>query len=156
MFKNIENDTENKESKTVSEKAKEQKLHVVEVNEFMSTYFDLCIYDIPVNHPVEIVEHAPQLFKDIRAKYGIPDDILFNSFAPIHNIQAIHNFFTGSGKSESFFFFSDNKIFALKTLKECEKQLLLDTPLLENYYHYLMGSEQTLLSKFYGVYSIRI
>jgi len=57
---------------------------------------------------------------------GIAEEFLFKSFVPIHNVQAIHNFFTGTGKSSSFFFFSDNKAFVLKTLKETEKRLLLE------------------------------
>jgi hypothetical protein len=71
---------------------------------------------------------------------GISEEFLFNSFAPLHNIQAIHNFFTGSGKSSSFFFFSDNKCFVLKTLKDSEKKLLLDQGFFEEYYDYIMSS----------------
>ncbi len=82
--------------------------------------------------------------------------MLFESFAPIHNFQAIHNFFTGSGKSSSFFFFTDNKTFVLKTLKDSEKKLLLEQGVLENYYNYIMNTDQTLLSEFYGVFSIRV
>ena len=119
----------------------------------MNVYNEMCIYDIgPTNNVIEIVEYAPQIFSQIRKKFGITDDFLFNSFIPVHNIQAIHNFFTGSGKSSSFFFFSDNKTFVLKTLKESEKKLLLDTNLLENYYQHIMENPHTLLSKYYGVY----
>ena len=101
----------------------------------MNAYNELCIYDIgPTNNTIEIIEYAPAIFSQIRQKFGISDEILFNSFIPVHNIQAIHNFFTGSGKSSSFFFFSDNKTFVLKTLKESEKKLLLESNLLENYY----------------------
>lgn len=93
---------------------------------------------------------------DIRKRSGIKEDYLFKSFIPLHNIQAIHNFFTGTGKSSSFFFFSDNKAFVLKTLKEAEKRLLLEGGILRNYHKYLMTHEDTLLSKFYGVYTIKI
>ena len=93
----------------------------------MDTYNDLCIYDIgPANNQIEIIEYAPQIFSEIRKQFKITDEMLFNSFAPLHNIQAIHNFFTGTGKSSSFFFFSDDKTFVLKTLKESEKKLLLE------------------------------
>ena len=68
----------------------------------------------------EIKEYAPEIFKLIRRKFRVSDSLLFESFVPIHNIQSIHNFFTGSGKSSSFFFFSDNKQFVLKTLKDSE------------------------------------
>jgi len=44
----------------------------------------------------------------------------------------------------------------LKTLKDSELQLLLDPSLslLSNYYRYMTDSEDTLLSKFYGIYTI--
>lgn len=84
------------------------------------------------------------------------EDHLFQSFIPIHNVQAIYNFFTGTGKSSSFFFFSDNKSYVLKTLKESEKKLLLENGILENYYNYVMSNKDTLLSKYFGVYQIKI
>jgi hypothetical protein len=89
---------------------------------------NLCLYDLGFsrNQSLNIIEHSPTIFRDIRRKLKISEDFLFNSFAPLHNIQAIHNFFTGSGKSSSFFFFSDNKAFVLKTLKESERKLLFD------------------------------
>ena len=87
---------------------------------------------------------------------GIDEEFLFKSFVPLHNIQAIHNFFTGSGKSSSFFFFSDNKAFVLKTLKDSEKNLLLEQGVLQSYYDHMMNNEESLLSKFYGVFTIKI
>ena len=89
---------------------------------------------------MEILEYAPDLFRAIRMKHGITEDFLFKSFAPIYNIQAIHNFFTGSGKSESFFFFSDNKAFVLKTLKDSERDLLLEKSVLESYFEHIMSN----------------
>ncbi len=46
----------------------------------------------------------------------------------------------------------------LKTLKESEKRLLLDPNtggILYSYYNYMTSANQSLLSKIYGVYSIR-
>lgn len=44
----------------------------------------------------------------------------------------------------------------LKTLKESEKRLLLDQGVLENYYTYVMDNPKTILSRYYGVYMIKI
>ena len=84
------------------------------------------------------------------------EDLLFETFLPVNNFKGIHNFFTGQGKSPSFFFFSDNKHFVLKTLKLTEKKLLLELGVLEAYYEYMMKNESSLLSKFYGVYTFSI
>jgi hypothetical protein len=117
----------------------------------------LCFYDLGLGqcHAIEIIEHAPTIFSELRRKYGISDDFLFQSFVPLHNIQAIHNFFTGTGKSSSFFFFSDNKAFVLKTLKESERKLLFDQNILENYFEYLQSHETSLLSKMYGIFTLK-
>ena len=124
---------------------------------FMHTYNEYIIYDLAgANSRIEIIEFAPQIFKGIRKRFGVTEEHLFQSFIPIHNVQAIYNFFTGAGKSSSFFFFSDNKSYVLKTLKESERKLLLDNGVLENYYQHVMDNNETLLSKYYGVYQIKI
>ena len=124
---------------------------------FMHTYNEYIIYDLAgANSRIEIIEFAPQIFKGIRKRFGVTEEHLFQSFIPIHNVQAIYNFFTGAGKSSSFFFFSDNKSYVLKTLKESEKKLLLENGVLENYYQHVMDNSETLLSKYYGVYQIKI
>jgi hypothetical protein len=89
---------------------------------------------------IRVTEFAPELFLEIRKRFGVSSEFFFKSFAPLHNIQAIHNFFTGSGKSSSFFFFSDNKAFVLKTLKESEKKLLFEQGVLGSYYRHLKGN----------------
>jgi 1-phosphatidylinositol-4-phosphate 5-kinase len=94
--------------------------------EAMQELGHLCFYDTTQCPTFQIIEHAPSLFLELRKKSGITEEYLFQSFAPLHNLQAIHNFFTGSGKSSSFFFFSDNKAFVLKTLKDSEKKLMLE------------------------------
>ena len=45
----------------------------------------------------------------------------------------------------------------LKTLKDSEKALLINpkTGLLEPYFNHMMKEEQSFLSRFYGVYTIR-
>jgi hypothetical protein len=45
----------------------------------------------------------------------------------------------------------------LKTLKDSEKALLINpkTGLLEPYFNHMMNVEQSFLSRFYGVYTIR-
>ena len=43
---------------------------------------------------------------------------MIKSFAPRENMTGITNFKEGSGKSSSFFFFTDNMQFVVKTLKQ--------------------------------------
>jgi hypothetical protein len=66
------------------------------------------------------------------------------------------NFKEGVGKSSSFFFFTDNKRFVIKTLKTEEKDLLIKKGILYSYASHLNSNPKSLLARFYGVYSIRI
>jgi hypothetical protein len=44
----------------------------------------------------------------------------------------------------------------LKTLKDSEKKLLLDQSILEAYYEYLMQNQNSLISRYYGVFTIQL
>jgi len=69
---------------------------------------------------------APRIFHELRKKFNVSEAALMKSFEPSRNVQAIHNFSTGSGQSCSFFLFTDDKVFVMKTLKPEEESLLLN------------------------------
>lgn len=62
----------------------------------------------------------------------------------------------GAGKSPSFFFFTSNKLFAVKTLKDQELDRLVRKGFLQKYCQYLKKNPNSLLSRIYGVYKIKI
>jgi len=131
--------------------------HEIDLEEFFYGFENLCIYNPLSSHKkVVITEYAPQIFKEIRLSKGINSLYFFKSFIPLFNFQAIHNFFTGSGKSSSLFFFTDNKAFVIKTLKEEEWDLLMKENVLQNYYTYMMSNKESLLSKYYGIFTLTI
>jgi 1-phosphatidylinositol-4-phosphate 5-kinase len=66
------------------------------------------------------------------------------------------NFQEGTGKSASFFFFTESKQFVIKTLKDEELDLLARKGLLEKYHNYIKGNPQSMLARFYGIYTIKI
>ena len=66
---------------------------------------------------IVITEFAPKLFRSIRQKI-VSEASLAKSFEPKENFKGIHNFQTGTGKSPSYFFFTDNNLFMLKNLKD--------------------------------------
>jgi len=66
------------------------------------------------------------------------------------------NFQEGSGKSASFFFFTENKQFVIKTLKDEELDLLARKGLLEKYYNFLKSNPESMLARFYGIFTIKI
>ena len=62
---------------------------------------------------------------------------MLKTFIPTKNMQGMFNFKTGEGKSPSFFFFPDNKLLMLKTLKPSEKEILLNKGFLLKYMKYV-------------------
>ena len=59
------------------------------------------------------------------------------------------------GKSGSFFFFSHNKMFLIKTLTSSELNTFLEH-FVWDYYDHLVNNPETLLAKIYGVYTVII
>lgn len=57
-----------------------------------------------------------------------------------------------SGKSGSFFYYSANGKFILKTISKEEFAVLLD--ILPNYYKHLKNNPLTLMCRFYGLHKI--
>lgn len=134
-----------------------KKVHEIDLLDFNKNFPQLCVYDLDVdgNAHVQVIEYEPGIFKAIRDLNNIEPATFFKSFAPSLNYQGIFNFFTGTGKSSSLFFFTDNKTYVVKTLKEDEKSLLLDSTLIRNYYLHMKENPNSMLSKFFGVYTIR-
>ena len=60
----------------------------------------------------------------------------------------------GSGKSGSFFFFSHDNKFLIKTLRGAEKDVLLD--MLDNFISHIKSSNnQSLLARIYGIFTLK-
>lgn len=58
-----------------------------------------------------------------------------------------------SGKSGSFFYYSADGRFTLKTIHRAEFHFL--KKILKNYYEYISANPQTLIVKFFGLHKIR-
>ena len=62
----------------------------------------------------------------------------------------------GSGKSDSFFFYTANSQFIIKTLKEAELKLLVRKGVLSKYHNHLEHNPDSMLARFYGIYNVKI
>jgi hypothetical protein len=71
------------------------------------------------------------------------------------NLNNIERIKESEGKSGSFFFFTHNNKFLIKTLTNQELQTLLGD-FLEQYYEHVTTNHFSLLAKIYGVYTIVI
>jgi hypothetical protein len=90
---------------------------------------------------IRVTEFAPNLFKELR-KGIISNKKIIDALSPSANFLAMHNFQIGSGKSPSFFFFSDDRNLMLKTLKSNELDILFEKGFFADYYSYLMEKKK--------------
>lgn len=108
-----------------------------------------------IQNIVTVTEYAPNIFRNIRREL-VSEQLMFESFIPISNFKGVHDFKTGTGKSPSFFFFSDNKMLMIKTLKQSELKILFETNFMVDYYKYIIANADSLLSRILGVYEMQV
>jgi len=101
-----------------------------------------------------ITEYSPQIFDELRKDDGITDDIMIKSFSPKKNKKAIEKMGESKGKSGSFFFYSHDRKFIIKTITNEEKETMDE--ILSNYYNYVKSHKSTLITKIYGIYTVVI
>ena len=98
--------------------------------------------------------HKNYEFKQIREAHGISDHQIAQSLDLDKNINKIFLAGKGSGRSGSFFFYSFDNNLIIKTIQSSEKQLLLKT-IDDISSHTLQTKNKSLLSRIYGIYSIK-
>lgn len=102
-----------------------------------------------------IIEHCPYIFENIRFEDDLDYPELLMSLDPLANKQNMLKLKESSGKSGSFFFFSYDKQFIIKTVKQHELETMLDN-FMENYYDQVLDNPDSLLTRIYGLYTIEI
>jgi 1-phosphatidylinositol-4-phosphate 5-kinase len=85
---------------------------------------------------------------------GITDEDIGDSLSLIGNYKSIFKAGEGSGKSGSFFFFSHDKRFLIKTLQGDEKKKML--LMLDSYLeHIKISGGKSLLARIYGIFTFK-
>jgi 1-phosphatidylinositol-4-phosphate 5-kinase len=104
-------------------------------------------------------DYAPYVFREIRRLYGIKDENYLESIGSDHLIKnLINGDLAGfsenisSGKSGSFFYYSRDGKFVLKTIHKSEKSFFLS--ILENYNKHLQNHPESLIVKIFGIHKI--
>ena len=95
-------------------------------------------------------DYAPWVFRHLRAKFGLdPADYLMSLTS-----KYILSELGSPGKSGSFFYFSRDYKYIIKTIHHAEHKLL--RRILREYYHHIEHNPNTLLSQFYGLHRVKI
>ena len=102
-------------------------------------------------------DFAPKIFYNIRSLYGILNDDYLKSLGPenfLCNLIITKNKslkeICSSGKSGSFFYYSYDAKYLMKTIPEGEFEKFKS--MLQDYYIYMYEHPQTLLQRFFGLY----
>ena len=123
-----------------------------EVNRFM---YEQNNYDGVIK--CKFYDYAPKIFYNLRNLYGISNDDYLKSLGPenfLCNLIITKNKslkeICSSGKSGSFFYYSYDSKYLMKTIPEGE--FVKFREMLQDYYLYMYEHPQTLLQRFFGLY----
>jgi len=105
-------------------------------------------------------DYAPSIFHELRRLFGIKNEDYLKSIGPESmlnglikgNLSTLAEL-TSSGKSGSFFYYSADGKYTLKTISREEFHFL--RKILNNYYNHIMKNPNTLIIKFYGLHKVR-
>jgi 1-phosphatidylinositol-4-phosphate 5-kinase len=104
----------------------------------------------PQNDEFEFKAYAPIVFARIRSHNGIDKNLFLHSVCG--NFQYLE--FMSNAKSSSFFFFSHDGRYLIKTLSMEECHFLVK--ILPNYYQYIVHNPESFLTRFYGLYRVQM
>lgn len=95
-------------------------------------------------------DYAPWVFRHLRANFRLdPADYLISLTS-----KYILSELGSPGKSGSFFYFSRDYKYIIKTIHHAEHKFL--RKILKDYYHHVENNPNTLLSQFYGLHRVKI
>ena len=101
---------------------------------------------------IKCEEHAPIIFRCLREIDGINEDMIIRSCLPALNKRLYEK---SKGRSGSFFLGTHDKEFLIKSINENDIQLI-KSKLLNKITEFSYQHRQSLISRLYGVYSIKI
>ena len=103
--------------------------------------------------------YAPYIFADIRKMFGVDDESFLNSIGSESLLTSLikgelktFSQLTSSGKSGSFFFYSVDGKYVLKTIKREEFQFL--RKILKSYHEFLGANRSSLIPKYFSLNKI--
>jgi hypothetical protein len=81
---------------------------------------------LQINQTIQVTYHGIKLFQGLFREYNLLSFVLFHpSLSPKFNRDAVFKAGEGAGRSGSFFFFSHDRKFIIKTMTTQELQLML-------------------------------
>lgn len=112
-------------------------------------------HKIANRHDAVIMEYFSNIFSIIRLQNDISNELIQESLKPQNNKDFLKSLVQSKGKSGSFFFFSSDNRYIIKTISSSELETI-NSGFLLNYFHHIYNYPDTLTAKIYGIYTIVI
>jgi len=109
---------------------------------------------VEIYERVKIHEYAPHIFKLIRTMDGINPIEIRESLHPSANRDSVFKAGESQGKSGSFFFFSKDRKFIIKTMNDGEMSIFMES--LVDYYSHLKTHRNSLMARIYGIFTVKM
>ena len=93
--------------------------------------------------------YSPNVFKSLRKFWGVDESEFMLSICGEQALKEMNS----AGKSGSIFFSSTDDQYIIKTMRKVEMKALLK--MLPKYYRHIQENEDSLLTKFFGVFSVK-
>ena len=108
---------------------------------------------VTIDEEVTVTFYQMKTFTSMFADYFSNFDVLYQSLSPKFNRNQVFRAGEGAGASGSFFFFSHDNKFIIKTIPKDElTEVLRLLPSLQEHYQ---KNPRTLLSKIFGVFTVQ-
>merc|ERR1719320_479588 len=94
-------------------------------------------------------DYCPQIFKELRGMFNLdPGEYMTDICGDFHMLE-----FMSNSKSGSFFFFTHNQRYMVKTITKSESKLL--RKIMPHYYSYICKHPHSFLTKFFGMHRVK-
>ncbi len=103
---------------------------------------------------VIIEEFAGRVFREIRVANNIESNMIKESLNPDKNIEKIKKAGESQGKSGSFFFFSHDSKFIIKTMNEGELKTF--KKIFKDYETHLKNNPKSFLARIFGIFTVKL
>lgn len=111
--------------------------------------FNIC------NGSITLLEYVPKVFRNVLMLDSLNYDELFKSFDISKNLDNLSKLSISEGKSGSFFFFTYDNRFIIKTISQTELDTMLEE-FIQPYYELVTENYNTLLGRTYGLYTLAV
>lgn len=109
---------------------------------------------LTINEEVTIYEYAPKKFQEIREMDNIDKQKIKFSLSAKRNRDQVFKAGESQGKSGSFFFFSHDQEFIIKTMYDDELKVFISA--LPSYFAHLNKNPESLIARIYGVFKVQM